>query len=56
MIVSSLLGFMEGNTCLPKQVTFCVEMMDFTDEAEYACLDFSRVVGVAGLERHNLNG
>lgn len=51
MIVSSLHGFMKGNACLPKPVTFCVEMMGFTGEAEYVCLDFSKVVDVAGLER-----
>lgn len=55
MIVNSLHGFMKGNACLPKPVTFCVEMMGFTGEAEYVCLDFSKVVDVAGLKRYSFN-
>lgn len=55
MRVSSLHGFMKGNTCLPKAITFCVEMMGVTDEAEYVCLYFSKAVDTAGLERCSLN-
>lgn len=54
MIVNSLHGFMKGNACLPKPVTFC-KMMGFTGEAEYVCLDFSKVVDVARLERYSFN-
>lgn len=54
--MNSLHGFMKGNACLPKPVIFCVEMMGFADKAECVCLDFSKVVDLAGLERYTLNG
>lgn len=56
MIVNSLHGFMKGNACLLKPIMFCVEMMGFTDKAEYVCLGFGKVVDLAGLGRYTLNG
>lgn len=56
MIMNSLHGFMKGTACLPKPAALCVETMGFTGEAECVCLDFSKAVDVAGLERFSLNG
>lgn len=58
MIENSLCGFTKAKACRTNLLTFCDEMMSFTDEGRavyVVCLDFGKVFNVVKLEGYGLN-